>query len=593
MSRRIILVLLFLLSFSGFSVAVSAQTYQIPTISVEAEILDDGTIRIHETFTYRYEGSFSWAKASIPFRGFSEIQDIRVSEAGREYINENSEVPGTFSVSTSDDNVTIRWHYSAQDTTRKFTLSYTVTDALSVGPDYSEFFWNYLSPSRDKSTDSLHVSISLPDTVSTDQLYAWSRIPEEKNSVVVEPGRFTLTANNISRRESARLRILFPTSLFDSSVSVTDPELSLSTIVEQEKIREQEAEEKAEQRAFYRSITRETTIILSLLSLLLFIYTYRKYGTRHPVRSASDRETSVVPGRVPPALIGKLILSNTTTGNHLVATIFDLARRGWFTIQEKKPEEPKESGWFSSGEDDKSEFIISKSETPPDDSTRPYEAKLIDYISNKIRDGEDRFSKLFKGDGSAASTWFSEWKSEVKKEFDSNEWIDKTSYTGVTINIIGQVLLLAGSIYLLVMGTEFALIALAVACIMVVASFFIIRRTKDGEETYQRWKAYREGLKNADRRIIRMGLMDRHFIYAIAFHLNEKQISAIIESSDKPLVSMLPWIILLQNSATNPAALAGSLTTLTASGTSSFSGVSGGTGAVTGSAGGGTSASAG
>lgn len=582
-----------LFTLLSVSTSFSAQTYDIPTISVDVDITEDGTIRIHETFTYRFSGSFSWAEASIPFQGFSEIEEIMVSEAGREYINENSETPGTFSVSTSDDNITIRWHYNARDTTRKFTLSYTVTEAVSVGPDYSELFWNYLSSSRDKSTDSLYVSISLPESVATDHMYAWSRIPEEKHSFAVEPGRYIITAENISRRASAGVRILFPTSLFDPSVSVTDPDLSLTDILEEEEKREQAAEEKAERREFYSSISREATIILSLLSLLLFIYTYRKYGKRHSVPSAADRETTVAPGRIPPALIGKLLLNNTTTGNHLVATIFDLARRGWFTIQENEAEETKESGWFSSGDDEESEFIISTSDTKPNDSPRPYESEVIHYVSEKIRDGDDRFSKLFTEGGSAAAKWFSEWKSKVKKEYDSNQWIDKKSYTGVTINIIGQVLLLAGSIYLAIVGSEFALIAAAAALLLAICSFAIIRRTKDGEETYQRWKAYQEGLKNADRRIIRMGLMDRHFIYAVAFHLSEKQISAIIESSDKPVDSMLPWIILTHNSATNPATLAGSLTTLTASGTSSFSGVSGGSGAVTGSAGGGTSASAG
>jgi hypothetical protein len=54
----------------------------------------------------------------------------------------------------------------------------------------------------------------------------------------------------------------------------------------------------------------------------------------------------MIPGRIKPAIIGRLMMQQHTSIQHLTATLFDLARRGWFTIHEEK----KEKSWFSSDE---------------------------------------------------------------------------------------------------------------------------------------------------------------------------------------------------------------------------------------------------
>ncbi|REL24321.1 DUF2207 domain-containing protein [Rhodohalobacter sp. SW132] len=576
------------------SAPAAGSNYDIPEVSVNIQIHENGTATISEHLTYRFDGSFSWAEANIAKEGFSEIRNIRVSEGNWSYLNENTEEPGTFSVSDRNNSVDIRWHYSAQDTSRTFTITYELTDVLTIGPDHSQFYWHFLGSGRDKATENFTATIQLPGSPDNSEIHTWGRVSEDRFSISIDDGTVLAEGNQLSRNETAAVRILFPTAVLDTeSVSVTDSDFTLAGVAAEEEDRIRQAAERAERDAFYASITLEVTIIISLLSIFIFVLLYKKYSTRFKTKTISDRESLIIPDQTPPALSGKLINHHMITGHHFVSTVFDLARRGWFVIEEQKPEDKRENGWFSFEDNSKSKFIISDSDETPSDDLNLYEKETVRFVKKQISEGVSEFSKLLSEGGYKTSQWFSGWQKSVKKEFDKLKWVDKESYKAVGFNVAGQLVLIGASIYILVMGTEIAMIALGITFLMCVFSFAMVRRTESGEKAYRRWKAYAKGLKNADKRTVRMEMMDRHFIYATAFQLSEKEIETLIGSTDQSASFIFPWIILTQGSIHTPASVASSVSTLAASGTNSFSGISGGGGAVAGSAGGGTSASAG
>lgn len=78
--------------FGWSSSTLYAQNYEIPEITVKAEILENGTVQIEEQRTYSFDGSFSWADYTLPAEGFSSINNIRVSESDSKLINQNIRV---------------------------------------------------------------------------------------------------------------------------------------------------------------------------------------------------------------------------------------------------------------------------------------------------------------------------------------------------------------------------------------------------------------------------------------------------------------------------------------------------------------------
>ncbi len=568
--------------------SVFASDFSIPDIRLDVNISEDGMVQIDEYQTFRFDGSFSWVEYRLPKEGFTEIRNIRVSGNGKSYINENTEEPGTFQVSESDNHVIITVHFEAEDEARRFMFSYQLTDAVSVGSEWTDFFWTYLSPDRDRPTETFHADILLPHAVPVDSLYSWSRGVEPE--VQFHPGQISITATDIPTGETLISRVLFPTSVFDRNlVSVSDPDLSLEQIRQDEEAYIQRQREREEHAEFYASITPGVTLVISAVSFGLFILLYLKFGKRYTTKTISTRETVVIPDRIQPALIGRLMMGRYTTVQHFTATLFDLARRGWYTIHEKEKVTDEQS-WFTS---DKPGYRLKRSDERPDEEPEQWETELIRFVDKRIMSGMDTFSKLFESDSNDVNKWYISWKKHLKEAFDQKNWVDTQSYTGAWLNVTFQLFLVSTSVYILAMGTILALVALIVSGLMLAASAFIIRRTPEGEKTYRRWNAYHKGLKNADKRTIRMEMLDRHFIFATAFHLSEKQITTILESSTEDTTGIFPWIYLMPGSMHSSASMASSISTLAASGTSTFSGTTGGTGATTASPGGGATSSAG
>lgn len=566
-----------------------AAEYAIPEIRVEVSINEQGIVEIREDRTYRFDGSFSWADYRLPKHGFTDIKNIRISEGDIDYINDNSEETGTFSVSENNSTVAIKWHYSAEDETRTFTVSYELAGALVIGPDWTEFFWNYLGPDRDKSTEILQTGIHLPGPVPPDSIHVWTRVTEDSIEITKNRDLVAAHASRIPRNQSVQIRLLFPSTLLTGDqVSVTDPGLTLDWVLQNEEEYQQKQVEEAEKVAFYRSITPGVTLLIMLLSAGVFIFYYRKYGKRFSSATVSQRETVVIPEYKAPALVGRLVAGGAFTSRQLVATLLDLSRRGWFTIHEEKK---KKKGIFTSSET--SQFRISRNSTDPAEHLPAWEQMVVSFAEKRISGGKNSITELFKASDTEVTKWYSAWTSEMKRVFEEQQWIDTKSYNGAIQNGVIQLLLMSGGFSLFVMGGIFALAAVATTLLTGLASFGIIRRTQSGEETYRRWKAYRDGLKNADKRTIRMDTLDRHFIYATALHLSKKQLDNLIETGEEESVHIFTWIILMKDSPQSPAALASSLSTLAATGTSSFAGTTGGAGAVSGAAGGGATGGAG
>ena len=577
-----------LLFITGIS-ELFANDYSIPDIRIEVEILEDGTVRFTEHLTYHFDGTFSWADHRFPKDGFSEVSNIMVFEDQNDYINSNTEETGTFSVSQSNRFLIIKWYYNAIDEPRTFSISYDLAGALTVGEEWVQFYWIYLASGRNKSTSNLEIDISLPSEATAGNIYAWSRIPDHLYNLTTFPDRISFRGESISRNQAVSIRTLVPRSLFDADkVSVNEPKLTLERVTEDEELYVMEQEHRTERDEYYASITQPVTIAIIAVSIGIFVFLFRKYGRRYSTKTISDRETIVPPNRTSPAIIGRLMSASTTTGNHLSATLFDLARRGWFRIHEEK----KEGGFFSSSS---SVFRISKTESVSEEISRlsEWEQMMIRFVNGRIDMGSDTFDKLFSGSSAEVSKWYSGWRKKVKEEFESRNWIDTESKKGVIINVVLQIFLVVFSIIMLIFGTVFALIALIATTLMMVSSFAIQRRTKEGQETFRRWLAYRNGLKNADKRTINMEMLGMHFIYATALGLSQSQINTLIKKSQDNATTIFPWIVLMQGSNTSPAAVATSISALSASGTSSFTGSVSGGGASMGSAGGGASSGAG
>lgn len=567
---------------------VLSKSYTIPIIKVEVIVQPDGSVAVTEHRTYRFDGSYTWADYRLPFRGFSTIKDLRVLENEDPYRNENNEEPGTFQVQRNEDTIRLQWFYEAQDEERTFTISYTLEGSLTVGPEWSQFFWSYLSGNREKDTDSLSVALQLPAAVGADSIHTWSRGPQQKIFVAGTSNGYTAEAVNIDNSEPVTIRSVFPSStLYTPEVQITDSTFSLDWAQADEQVFRQKQAEQAERDEQYAEYGWQLMLLTILISIGGFAFFYQKFGKRYSARSVSVTETIMIPGRLKPAVTGWLI-SRHIGSHQLLATLLDLARRGYFIIEEQEPE----NKIFGAK---KQVFSVKRTASTPADELTDWEKSVADFVNRQIAESNNRLDELFSGSSMKSAKWFSEWKEMLKTYCKKKALYDSKSYTGVYANIIIQILLLVPAILATSWAGPAGLAAIIVVALMLIASFAIVRRTKEGEVQYAKWKAYKKGLRNAADHSVSDDLLDKHFIYAIALGLSKEAIENLFRQMDTQQFAFI-WFVLHNTPSTQSyAATAGTFSTLAATGASSFPGSSSSAaaGASAGAAGGGASGGAG
>jgi len=574
---------------NALTLSVHAKDYTIPELQIEVSVNLDGTITITEHRTYVFDGSYSWANYRIPKLGFSAIRNIQVSENGSYLTNLNSEEPETFLIEESDDAYNLKWFFNAKDEERVFTLTYTLEEALIIGPEWSELTWIYVASGRERSTEQLQILVELPEEVTTSNLQSWVRKPIwDMQSSKMENG-FRFIGTNINRSQSVEIRTVFPTSVFQENlISISDANFNLELARQEEVAYREQKIQQAEDEERRANLAWELIIAIAGISIISFIFFYRKYGSRHRI-SLSSNNSIMLPGREKPATIGWLLSGRTIGYNLIMATLLDLARRDYFIIKEHEADDDKDKSWLKS---DEPYFTVSGTQKTPEPNMPGYEENLINFVSKRIKSEGEKFDEIFNFQKSEASKWFYKWKDELKTHCKSQQWIDPESYKGLYWNLGVQSFLITAGILGAFFLHPLVLISLAVSFCTALLSLAIIRRTPKGQEIYQRWKNYMKAIQKAKDYSISEEHLGLHFIYAIALGINKTHIETMFEQNPGALAAIY-WIAILPGSTNSPAAIATSFSNLAATGTISATGGSFAGGASAGVAGGGASGGAG
>ncbi len=316
---------------------------------------------------------------------------------------------------------------------------------MVVGPQWVEFFWNYISSDREKDTDSLTVDFALPQAVAQDSLYFWKRGAMDQTTLEYTQNGYELQATNLDDDQTVQVRTVFPRGVLDENqIETNDPDFSLAWAQQDEEAYRQEKAEQQRVEQQYAAYGQQLLVVICLLSILAFVLLYQKYGKRHSARGVSSTETIMIPGRLEPAVAGWLLNSRSISSGLLMATLLDLARRKYYKIEEQEPEEQ----WLGG---EKKRFNITKAQgRPTEEKLTDWELELKTFVDSEIEEGNTELQKLFSGSSTSTSSWFSDWKKKLKKFCQEKNWYDETSYKGVYINIAIQFVLLCLAVLALI-----------------------------------------------------------------------------------------------------------------------------------------------
>jgi len=328
------------------------------------------------------------------------------------------------------------------------------------------------------------------------------------------------------------------------------------------------------------------SLFVALFAIMVWIRMYARNGKPYSVRAVPDVLYDL-PSDDPPALVGWLMQMYNVNGSHVIASMFDLASRGYFSLHEEPPGKKK----FLQKSDSRFRLELTTEERPPGEALQEWERDLYDFILDSMHDGSVYFDELT-DQRSRMSKWFTQWAKKVKEAAKALNWIDDTSTKAAIFCGIIELGLFGVGIFSITWAKEYGLIGTAVALFAGVFSIFIRRRTPEGEKLYQQWKAFKRGFKMTPASPEGFKQPEKPFIYAIATGVKKSELENWLNSVPGDNL-VFPWIFLMPDSHSSPAALATSMTTLVSTGLQSVSSVAGGSGATAGVAGGGAGGGAG
>ena len=606
LNQKYFVALLFLL----IPFALYAKSYTIDRIDIQAELMHDGSLKIEETRTYSFHGSFSWAdyllplKAATPGQSLGTVKDFELSDGNSFYRESSDKSPGTYILTLGSEKMHVKWFYRAQNETRSFTLRYTVTDAVTAYSDISDFCYQFVGRANEKQIGTVEVSIRLPQPARYGEVRAWAHGPLW-GKTSFDYGILKMFSSPLPPRHCWEARITFPASWIPDAAKRIDRQM-LNTIIEEETRLAEEANaarERARQDLIIRSenerLAWHIAAVLSIVGAAGVIFFFFKFGQRAQVSYNQDVDPTI-PDH-PPAIFSGLYYNKMVTGNALVATLFDLARRGFISIEQKEPVERK---WWRI---DRTLFLIKANRDKwmaEIEKLAPYERSLLDFTFNDLGEGKEAVDFLdFRKHPGKVRKWFYKWREILLADLKTIPFYTKESKKGTIYSAIFSALIVIGGIATLVTLGRPGLMAAICGLLYIVSSIFILRLTPEMKQRKRQWRAFRKYLTRyyfaSETDTGFLFRMPDFLIYGLAMGVGSTTIRRLMEHvpSDQR-TTYFPWYVYSHGAGMNvPAAdfasAISSMVSVASSTMSSTTGAGGGASAGGGGGAGGASGGAG
>lgn len=521
--------------------ALADKSYRMDDVTISADLASDGSMSVSEARTYRFRGRFKHAYRTFRLDDRIEYEDFRVSEDGQAFELSDSREPGTYTVTVDDGEVEVRWYYRAHNEARTFTIDYRVDGAVKRHDDAAVLYYKFVGEGFRKSTGNLSITVNPPEPVSQWDVQQWAHGPLWGHSATSDGGVVTATCENLPRKQFFELRILYPVDLFADAPEI--PSYVVGEILREEKAWAEAADRKREEARADAAALKERQKIgawaLPLLVVLAgwwFVLIVRRYGARPSVPEVPS-SSGEIPDDLPPAMVGYLLNSRNVPPSTLMATLMDLASRGFLEFRE---EHELGKGFMGKEKWTTRHFWVLDRTHFADQAhgLTSYEEMLIRFVFEELPQepstDPDRTivdQAAFKQKKSKVRSFFRKWSAEVKESAKAHDFFDQDSFKGRNQGMmLGSGLLVLSLVLIPVFQVQVLITGIA-AVAMVLGSIGIVHPTRKGMIQIRQWKSLRSYLKDrgfaSDPSQRVLDLIGPYFIYGVALGLNKKQLDLL------------------------------------------------------------------
>lgn len=493
--RRLLLIvaLVFAAAFTallaGPAAHAQAKDWRIDNMDVLLDVQKNGDVVVDEKVTFTFEGSFHFVGRPIPTQNMDGMTDIEVRDANGAALPKG-DTPGTWSTFMEGSNRIIQINFDLTDASATWTIHYRAKAMIMFFDQGDELRWYVFDADTPVPIGAVKATVKLPGSVAADKMTQAVQTDAGVETSVTSPAPSTMVyeARGIPPYTNFWIVTGFPKDVVDFTWTA---------------------------RRVAAFVVPKVGFILPIAVFLYMFLLWRRRGRDDPA-AVYAKYVSEPPSDLPPGLVGALIDEKVDT-KEVIATIVDLARRGYIEMTDTKKE-----GVFA-----KPSTIFTRRK--PLDELQGFEKKVAESLfdskhpdqvtSDQLKNHfyahvgpivEDIYTETTK------AGLFSQSPKKVRAR-----WVGYGFLVGVVLGIITVIMAMTD-----VPGWGWFLLGSIVSVIVVWAfASHMPQRTAKGAQEQRKWESFRNYLHDLTRfqdMDAARDTFDKYLAYAIAFGV-EKQ----------------------------------------------------------------------
>ncbi len=541
--KKIIICILFLL----FPITVYASNvdYDIENFLIEAEVLEDGNMKVRELIvldgTYNgyirdivYKNNKLVSNKTIDYEkdaiyNASKISETTIKakkisgEVSFSTMNETFDLLNKVSSNAKNKNYTqtsiengesFKMYYKAEKEKVAFLIEYTLNDVVVLHKDIAEVYYTFIGSSFVDRLNNVEIQLSIPKHDQNMKVWAHGELTGNINKI----DERTVRANikKLPPYSPIDIRITFDKEMI-SYASKKSEEEALSSILKVEEKRAEEANKKREEAKKVIFILRFICVVYLIALITWWIYVYNKYDKEYKTEFNLEYNREFIEDYN--VEIVEYVMKKTIGENAFSASILNLVYKKNIKVEEIKEENKKKKVY---------QFTLINTE-----NLNKTEQELINFLF-KIVGKENTFTtKDLESYASSSKTYtkfqasYTKWCNSALEDAKKQNIYEKASLPLLTafLFLIFGISMVSFS-YERVSGIILPYVCAFLALIFVFHCSFMKKRTKKGAEHYAKWrtlKKFLEDFGNFDiRELPEIALWERYLVYATVFGIADQ-----------------------------------------------------------------------
>ena len=519
MKKRFIILTLILILILIPTNIFADNSLRISRWTIDSTLLENGDLSIIENITFHFNGSFNGVYRDIVLHKTDGIKGLSIfemiSDEEIEYTLDPKAKKGdneVYNVDLKGSDANIIIFSPSKNESKTFRLKYTINNVAIKHKDIGELYYKFLGEENKTIIDYFSATINLPN-FEKNMIKIFGHGPLNGKINFTEEDLIKLEVTDVPLNTYVEARILFPLDYIPNSTNIKNRDLE--EILNEEISYEEKIATSAQKKEKIKNIFNSISLGVAALGVLIIGFLFNKFR-RDP--SIYENMDSIYPKDISPAELS-LFMNQVVSSRAILATLFDLTRRGYISMDEIEIEEPKKMKRIKSEEKD---FIFIKNERSSKELLE-HEEFLINWLFNDIGDGtkvstcdiENYRKKSLSNFSKAQSNWFKKVQIQLKSRNYHDPKGKKPGIFLMTFNplvfVLGIFAIFNNALY------GIGLIILSIA-LFIYGIFLFTRKSDEGKIQYDLWKDFKNNIAHFKLKDFDIS-EDQTLIYAIALGL--------------------------------------------------------------------------